>query len=59
MSDSDESFDILRDIQPYSFEPLVKKFTDSVNCAELSRAAICATDNKSWIGVYLFVLVQA
>ena len=35
MSDSDESFDIFKDIKPYNFEPLVKKLTDSINCEEL------------------------
>ena len=38
MSGSDESFDILRDIKPYSFEPLVKKVTDSINSNELAAA---------------------
>jgi len=33
MSDSDEGFDILRDI---SFEPLVTKLRDSINCKELA-----------------------
>jgi len=28
MSDSDKSFDILRDIKPDSFQPLAKKVTD-------------------------------
>ena len=37
MSDSDESFDILRDI--YSFEPLVEKVTESINCEELAAAS--------------------
>jgi len=36
LSDSDKSFDILRDIKPYSFEPLVQKVTDSINCKELT-----------------------
>jgi len=36
MSYSDESFDIFRDIKPYSFEPLAKKFTDSINCEKLA-----------------------
>jgi len=39
MSDSDESFDILRDMKSYSFEPLAKKVTDSINCEELSVAS--------------------
>jgi len=41
MSDSDESFDILRVIKPHSFEPLAKKvtFTDSINCEELATAS--------------------
>jgi len=39
MSDSDESFDILRDIKPYNFEPLAKKVTDSINCEELAAAS--------------------
>jgi len=38
MSDSDESFYIVRDIKPYSFEPLVKKVTDSIICEELAAA---------------------
>jgi len=40
MSDSEESFDILRDIKPYSFEPLAKKVTDSINCEELAAACV-------------------
>jgi len=36
MSDPDESFDILRDIKPQSFEPLTKNVTDSINCKELA-----------------------
>jgi len=39
MSDSHENFDILRDIKPYSFEPLVKKVTDSINCEEVAAAS--------------------
>jgi len=39
MSDSDESFDILRDIEPYGFEPLAKKVTDSINREELDAAS--------------------
>ena len=39
MSDSDESFDILRYIKPYSFEPLAKKVTNSINCEELAAAS--------------------
>ena len=39
MSDSDESFDIPRDIKPYNFEPLVKKVTYSINCDELAAAS--------------------
>ena len=38
MSDSDKSFDILRDIKPYSFEPLAKKVTDNINCEVLAAA---------------------
>jgi len=65
MSDSDESFDILRDTKPYNFEPLEKKVIDSINCEELAvGSAYVDTEqppvpptlihNKSWIGVYLF-----
>jgi len=36
---SDETFDILRDINPYSFEPLAKKVTDSINCEKLAAAS--------------------
>jgi len=39
MSDSDESFDILRDIKPHSYEPMAKKVTDSINCEELAVAS--------------------
>jgi len=39
MSDSNESFDILRDIKPYNFEPLAKKVTDTINCEELAPAS--------------------
>jgi len=39
MSDSNESFDILRDIKPYGFEPLAKKVTDNINCEELAAAS--------------------
>ena len=39
MSDSDERFDIFRDIKPYSFESLAKKVTDSINCEELAAAS--------------------
>ena len=38
MSDSDESFDIFKDIKRYSFEPLAKKVTDNINCEELAAA---------------------
>jgi len=38
MADSDESFDNLRDIKPYNFEPLAKKPTDNINCEELAAA---------------------
>ena len=41
LSDSDESFEILRDIKPYSFGPLGKGVTDSINCEEL---AVATTD---------------
>ena len=34
MSESDESFDILRDIKLHSFEPLTKNVTGSINCDE-------------------------
>ena len=39
MSDCDKGFDILRDVKPYSFESLVKKITDSINCEELAAAS--------------------
>jgi len=39
MSDSNKGFDILRYIKPYSFEPLMKKVTDSINCEELAAAS--------------------
>jgi len=38
MSDSDESFDIFRDIKPYNFEPLAKRVTESIKCEELAAA---------------------
>jgi len=63
MSDSHKSFDILRNIKPYSLESLVKKVTDSITCEELAAAsaymnpeqppkALTPVYNKSWIGVY-------
>ena len=30
---------LTRDIKPYSFEPLTKTFTDSINCKELAAAS--------------------
>jgi len=39
MSDSNEGFDILMDIKPYSYEPLMKRVTDSNNCEELAAAS--------------------
>ena len=39
MSDSDESFDIFRDIKTYNFEPLAKRVTDGINCEELAAAS--------------------
>ena len=39
MSDFDERFDLLRDIKPYSFEPLAKRVTDSINCEELAATS--------------------
>ena len=68
MSDSDESFDILRDIKLYSFDQLAKKVMDSINCEELAATSAdvdpeqppvppTPTHNKSWIGVYLVGLV--
>jgi len=36
MSDFDKSFDIFMDIEPYNFEPLAKKVTDSIKCEELA-----------------------
>jgi len=39
LSDSDESFDILRDIKPYRFEALAKRVTDSINCEELAATS--------------------
>ena len=64
MSDLDESFGILRDIKPDSFEPQAKKVTDSINCEELAAASAymdpeqppvppTPVHNKSWLGVYL------
>ena len=38
MADSDESFEILRDIKPYSFVPLAKKVTGGINCEKLAAA---------------------
>jgi len=35
MSNSDERFDILRDIKPYNFETFAKKVTNGINCEEL------------------------
>jgi len=70
MSEYHDSFDILRDIKSYSFEPLAKKVTDYINCDELAAASAyvdpeqspvpprnpAPVHNKIWIGVYLFVL---
>jgi len=42
MSDSDESFDILGDIEHYSYEPLAKKVTDSINCEKLAASSAYA-----------------
>jgi len=39
MSDSDKSFDILRDIKPYNFESLAKKVAGSINYEELAAAS--------------------
>jgi len=39
MSDSEEGFDILRNIKPYSFEPLPGKVADSINCEELAAGS--------------------
>ena len=39
MSDSDESFDILRDIKSYSFEPVAEKVTDRINCEQFATAS--------------------
>ena len=39
MSDSDESFDILRDIKPYNFEQLAKRVIYSINCDELAATS--------------------
>jgi len=70
MSDSYERFDILRDIKPYSFEPLLIKFTVMFNCNELAAAREYVdpekppvqltpgpVGNKTWIGVYLLVFI--
>jgi len=35
MSDSDERFEIVRDIKPYNFEPFAKKVRDSIICEEV------------------------
>ena len=40
ISDSEKGFDILRDIKPYNFEPLVKKVKDNINCEELAAASV-------------------
>ena len=40
ISDSNESFDIVRDIKPYNFGPLAKRVTDSINCEELATASV-------------------
>jgi len=37
--DSNESFDILRDIKPYCLKPLAKKVTGSNKCEELAAAS--------------------
>jgi hypothetical protein len=47
MSDSDESFDIFRDIKSYSFESLAKKVTDSINCEELAAASTYVDPDQS------------
>jgi len=39
MSNSDERFDILRDIKPYNFEPLTDKVTDNISCEELAAVS--------------------
>jgi len=39
MSDSDECFDLHRDIKPYNFEPLAKKVTESINCEEITAVS--------------------
>ena len=39
MSDSDECFDILKDIKSHKLEPLAKRVTDSINCEELTAAS--------------------
>ena len=42
-SDSDERFDILMYIKPYSFEPLAKNVTGSIKCEELAAASAYTT----------------
>ena len=51
MSGSDESFDILRDIKPYRFEPLVKKVTEtgSINCGQLAAASAYVNPEQSHV----------
>ena len=39
MSDSDEIFDILKDIKPYNFEQLAKRDTDGINYEELAATS--------------------
>ena len=39
MSDSNECFDILGDSKPYSFGPLAKQVTESINYEELAAGS--------------------
>jgi len=70
LTDYDDGFDIPGDIKPYSFEPLVKNVTDSINCEELAAPSAyvdpeqppvpptpSAGPQQSWIGVYFLVLI--
>jgi len=47
MSYSDESFNIFRDIKPYSFESLAKRVTDIINCEELAAAGAYGDPEQS------------
>jgi len=55
MSDSNESFDILRDIKPYSYKPLAKKVTYSINCDELTAASEFCIMIVTWLKYFLLI----